>query len=1045
MTQLNFKGIVRSTSPQNNVDGNCEEIINLRCRDNSWWTVGKKQPIIEGVDFEKVYVHKYGAFENFIGIKKGKIIWFASRTEDQIENKNQEIGTTTGIVEFNQLNNILLIKGDDFISKAVFEDEAYNVAILELPDIPDLGITLNADIPPDRNEFTPLNIHTDKYEEMEAAREMIRGLINKEKSKYPEYMEGYVFLCTTYQLFDGSETKPSTPILIKVGEYVPGLIGAESEPQYDSSDSNVTARIRVGDMKLQKLRVKVVNDLPEKYKDMVTKVNIYATPACSFYDMDEISPENVKKETATQNNIVVKEKELKPAEVEKLLFFKVGSVDATEESSEMFTVKNATLTTNETMPVDASGWINTTGDMFIYNNRLHLYNTSQQLVESRMLGYSWQVRSSFNQQGDRREMTAFVYLKVNGKKLVMRYDCMCTSPAGLIIEFPLVLTFPDARAYQIEFYDRHHHCTPVTVKLKPSATYNFAFGFPEKTTILLTTDTSNPDFPAVSNQITDTMNLVVSEILNPYYFPPEHSYLMPGEIINLAVNTEQISTSQIGQFPLYVFTTEGIYALQVGDGKILYSNIIPISAELAIKGSHVLQTKYGVIFATDKGLKLIAGQQVVDFSEPMNGEIDLDIRNTPHYSEANDNTKSYNVMPYISAVPFSEYVRQTVMGYDIAEDEVIISNNRYNYSYVFSLKTNTWHKITEVFSDFNRYLGLQNYEAEATPAQAEIQIGCTIVPGENIHYIQSVTLPDIALPLGEVTVKIELTGESTAPFFTCKVEEGTRLFELFLANNTAPEKFLKMVAGENKIYSSTLLYTGIHIETPDGAELTYPFVNDERDLTTNPVGMGENFSVTLDGWEFSRITEETDTAPKLTAQLTDWINSFDWGLKAVAGNNTVRITAQPGQAGNRIPLSCRSSEHVTLSTEGFQGGADISPKNAVCDIRQEIRQNRFTYLQTRPLLLDTYGFKILRHIILRGKLKATGHPYCLFVFASNDLLNWKGVNAIGFTGEKGHILMPRNRHSFRYFVLILGGEAQPGHSISLVDIEGERKLDNRIR
>lgn len=93
---------------------------------------------------------------------------------------------------------------------------------------------------------------------------MIRGLINKEKSKYPEYMEGYVFLCTTYQLFDGSETKPSTPILIKVGEYVPGLIGAESEPQYDGSDSNITANIRVSDMKLQQLRVKVVKQLAGK-------------------------------------------------------------------------------------------------------------------------------------------------------------------------------------------------------------------------------------------------------------------------------------------------------------------------------------------------------------------------------------------------------------------------------------------------------------------------------------------------------------------------------------------------------------------------------------------------------------------------------------------------------------------------------------------------------------------------------------------------------------------------------------------------------------
>ncbi len=1046
MTQLDFKGIIRNISPQNNTTGNCEEIINLRLHNNSLWTIGKKQPIIEKVEFTKVYVHKYGSFENFIGVKNNKVIWFATRKENKIEYTNQEICSIYGNIEFSQLHNILLIKEDNTISKVVFEDNIYSITIIELPDIPDLGIILEKTDGIVQNDFTPLNIHTNKYEEMEAAREMIRGLINKEKSKYPEYMEGYVFLCTTYQLFDGSETKPSTPILIKVGEYVPGLIGAESEPQYDGSDSNITANIRVSDMKLQQLRVKVVNSLPEKFRDIVAQVNVYATPAYSFYDMDEIYPERVKEEAIAKDHIVVLEKKLKPENVEKLLFYRVGSVDAIEESSEMLTVKNETLTTNETMPVDASGWINTSGNMFVYNNRLHLYNIRQQLVESNMLGYLWQVRKSFDQQGERRDMTAFVYLKVNGKKLVMRYDCVCTAKNSSTIEFPQVLTFPDSRAYQIDFYDRYHNSTPVSIKLKPSATYNFAFGFPEKTEIILNVGTSQPDFPAISNRIEDSMNLIVSEDLNPYYFPPEHSYLMPGEIINLAVNTEQISSSQVGQYPLYVFTTEGIFALQIGDGKILYSNVIPISSELAVKDSNILQTKYGVIFVTEKGLKLISGQEIIDFSEPLNGEIDLEVRNTPDYVRANNNEKSYNILPYLSAVPFFDYVREAVMGYDITEDEVIISNDHYNYSYVFSLKTNTWHKITEVFSDFNRYLGLQTYEAEATPAQAEIQIKCSIAPGEKVHFVKSVTLPHLTLPLGQVTVHLEVMGGERLPFLTCKVEEGTTLLDMFLTNSRdIPENFFKIVAGENKIYSSVPLYTNLYIETPDGAELDYPFTDDVRDLMTTPIGVGETFALTLDGWEFSRITEETDTAPQLAILIANWINSFDWGLKATTDDAVVKITAQPGPAGNDIPLSGLSSEHVVLSIDGFQGGSDISRKKAVCDIRQEIQQNTLTYLQTRPLLLDSYGFKILRHIVLRGKLLPAGRPYCLFIFASNDLFHWKGINAISFTNERGHICMPRNRHSFRHFVIILGGEARPGHSVSLIDIEGEGKMDNRLR
>ena len=129
MTQLNFKGIVRSISSQNNVDGNCEEIINLRLRDDSWRAVGKKQPIIEGIDFEKVYVHKYGNFENFIGLKEGRVFWFASREGNDIKNKDQEICIVSRDVEFNQLNNILLVKDSTGIAKAVFRADKYSVSL----------------------------------------------------------------------------------------------------------------------------------------------------------------------------------------------------------------------------------------------------------------------------------------------------------------------------------------------------------------------------------------------------------------------------------------------------------------------------------------------------------------------------------------------------------------------------------------------------------------------------------------------------------------------------------------------------------------------------------------------------------------------------------------------------------------------------------------------------------------------------------------------------------------------------------------------------
>lgn len=1045
MNQLNFKGIVRSTSPQNNADGNCEEIINLRLYEGSWCAVGKKQAIVEGVGYERVYVHQYGSLENFIGLKEGKVFWFASRKGDSFKSKDQEICSISGDIEFSHLNNILLVKGGGYITKAVFEDEEYNIAILELPDIPEWGVVLQDNRIPEYSEFTPLNIHVNKYEEMEAACEMIRSLINKEKDKDSEYSEGYVFICTTYQLFDGTETKPSTPVLVKVGEYVSGLIGAESEPQYDGSDTNITARIRVGDMKLQKLQIKVVNDLPEKYKDMITKVNVYATKAYSFYDMDAIHPENVKKEGVVGISPVVDERKLEAGDVEKMLFYKVGSVDAMEKDSDLITVGQKAITTNETMPVDASGWVNTTGKMFVYNNRLHLYDTSQKFVESRTLGYSWLVRKSYQQMGDARDMVAVVYLKVNGKNIVLHYDCLCTETSLAVLEFSRAITFPDSRAYRIEFYDRYHTCTPVVINLKPSDTYNFAFGLLDQTTHNLKLEATSPILPYVVNGVTDTMNLIASEVMNPYYFPPEHSYLMPGEIINIAVNTEQISTSQVGQFPLYVFTTQGIYALQVGDGKVLYSNVIPISAEVAVKGSEVLQTKYGIIFVTDKGLKLISGQQVVDFSEAVDGKPDEAIRSSKEYKFAVGDEKICNVSPYLSIVSFSDYVGKAVMGYDITEDEVIISNPAYKYSYVFSLKTKTWHKITDVFSDFNQYLGLQSYEAGAVAAKATIFIRTSVVSGNLTKFTKAVSLPEIVFEPGMLTVSIGIMG-SRSELFSCSVDETTNIMQLLEEEVSIPELQFKILADEGKVYTN-MPFTNLILEHDRFPEAQfYPFVAEERDLPLTPVGVGETFSIKLGGRTFSHVTDGTETSAKVATMIAVWMKKLDLGYDILLENGDLNIIAQPGAEGNKIELICTSSPHVVFISSGFQGGADLSVKNRVCDIRKEMPEDRKILIQTRPILLGTNGFKKLPNVLFRGEFcPVDGKQHRIYIFGSNDLKNYVCTSSGAFGYRRVNVRLRGSYGSYRYYVIMMEGDVMPGHTIVQMETDEQLKLGNRLR
>lgn len=1079
MTQLNFKGIVRSTSPQNNVDGNCEEIINLRLRDGSWRAVGKKQPIIEGIDFEKVYVHKYGSFENFIGLKEGRVIWFASREGTDVKNKNQEICTVSLNVEFNQLNNILLVKDSTGIAKAVFRADKYSVSLKKLPDAP----ILNVEVKNTKGNSKKVNLSYNKnsQEEIDAIKGTLYSLIKQcEKNRL---YEGRLFLTATYQLFDGSETKPIPPLLVELGGYDKDAIRRE-DLSWGSEHNPVTVRSGTfwAEIPIGQLNLKVSNVLGEEFKDMITKINVYATPIYSCYDSKSVGLEGMAVvDTDGKPTSVVGESSLKSEEIEKSLFFQVLSIDVKDKSDEYKVISLDDVTANKTLRVDASGWMNTTGRMFVYNNRLHLFNTKQEFVKDANFSICLEERfKTVTFQGTTesapvynydftktRTLMGIFYLRMEQEdaRIVERFrvELQSSTPniiTGLTtykIRIPRFLAFPDSRAYKVELYDEDSFVK--TLDLTPSATYNYSYALlalrksgttarpiVQDDSIIEYTDAPASEIPSFNSTpaIEDNMNLIVSEVMNPYYFPPEHSYLMPGEIINLAVNTEQISTSQVGQFPLYAFTTEGIYALQVGDGKVLYSNVIPISAEVAVEGSEVLQTKYGMIFVTDGGLKLISGQEIVDFSDPVNGAVDMNVRNSQKYIYYNNTPGFYNILPYLSAVPFSEYSRKAVMGYDIVQNEVIISNPRYNYSYVFNLKTNTWHKITDVFSDFNRYLGLQGYEAGAVSAKALILINCSVSPGQELRFTRAVSLPEFTFDPGVLKVYLELPGGSTE-IFTCEVDNTTDFMRLLSEQVDVPEQYFKVLADERKVYT-TMPYTALILEHPMFAEAqSYYFVAEERDLPVASEGVGETFSIELEGRKLSHVTDGTETSNSIGQMIGDWVKSLNLGYGIEMDNGSVWIVAQPGSEGNGGKLTCTSSLHVSLNTSGFRGGADVAHRQRLCDIRKEQDSSILTYFQTRPILLGFYGFTKLRHTAIRGEFKPAPEGYSFFVTASDNLLKWACVLRQCFTSAVPHVVLPQNPYSFRYFVVAGGGYVCAEHSLTLIEFEGENKFNNRLR
>ena len=194
--------------------------------------------------------------------------------------------------------------------------------------------------------------------------------------------------------------------------------------------------------------------------------------------------------------------------------------------------------------------------------------------------------------------------------------------------------------------------------------------------------------------------LKVSAVDNPFYFPTAQTYKFEGEIKGLASNAEAISTGQFGQYPLFVFTDTGIWAMQVDtSGQGAYTTQSPFSREVC--NGAICPVSGGVVFSTDKGVMVISGGQVADLSAALDGfEVDFFKENADMWNAIFDKAGKNAV---VNPVPIRKYIKGAVIAYNYHYNEIIVSNKALfengaaPYSYVYSLTNKVWSVIDTVF------------------------------------------------------------------------------------------------------------------------------------------------------------------------------------------------------------------------------------------------------------------------------------------------------------------------------------------------------------
>lgn len=253
-------------------------------------------------------------------------------------------------------------------------------------------------------------------------------------------------------------------------------------------------------------------------------------------------------------------------------------------------------------------------------------------------------------------------------------------------KIPLFFFYPDPKAKAVEFvHGSNHYYKKLSVHPRLNGSYYY-IGLPGPSDneyyqgvdyyADLKLADSEPDIcklASYSDYETLPNDIMTSEVNNPFVFNAEgDNSVGTGKIIGLVANTVAISQGQFGQYPMIVFTTQGIYALYVNSNG-LFSSSAPLSREVCNNPDSITPTDGAVFFTSDKGLMRMIGAQIVCISDQMMGKKFV---------------KSDGIgIDCGTAESFANYLKDCKIGYDYKEKCLHIINAGYTYHYVVDIAT----------------------------------------------------------------------------------------------------------------------------------------------------------------------------------------------------------------------------------------------------------------------------------------------------------------------------------------------------------------------
>lgn len=387
-------------------------------------------------------------------------------------------------------------------------------------------------------------------------------------------------------------------------------------------------------------------------------VKIYFTKA-DFPARDVVMPDKYKTEAEIIDEMLSKTQ-----------FFKLFSIKTSEIDNT--TWKNApikdgvvtNLLQQEQLSVDDYyGWtMKKVGNMYTYNKRLNSFGVKR---------YPFEGFSSFVALPEmpRRDCRLQYYVHIVSDTM----DTWVVSDASETMKemSDSWIYYPDPNATEVIVYDMIS-ASRIRIHMQRHERLNGAYAF-RSLPLAPVMDNDDANLPIPDSSAHETLNsqIFTSVVNNPFVFEASGDNTVgTGSIVGIAANTEPVSQGQFGQYPLIVFTTDGIYGMSV-NSEGLYSSSYPISREVCNNANSITPTGKLVFFTSAKGLMAISGGSVACMSKQLLGRV------PSKFTTLGDGN-------------FLSFLKNCAIAYDYRDSLLHIYSYDHDYHYVYSISDGTF-------------------------------------------------------------------------------------------------------------------------------------------------------------------------------------------------------------------------------------------------------------------------------------------------------------------------------------------------------------------